>query len=87
MAQTNAKTAAAQAKAKQAEAAKAAEETAEKGDFVLISSTNGQPRRRAGMGFTPEGVKVDAGALTPQQREDIIDDPFLKIEELKGEGE
>ncbi|PIE13822.1 MAG: hypothetical protein CSA70_03655 [Rhodobacterales bacterium] len=54
-----------------------------KGPFVVVSSANGRTRRRAGLRFTPEGVKLDVSTLTEEQRTAIDDDPVLKISEFK----
>lgn len=61
-----------------AKAKKAADQVSS-GDMVVISTNHRQPRRRAGMRFTPEGVKVDASELTEAQREAIMNDPHLVV--------
>lgn len=58
-------------------------ETDEKeGPFVLISTTHGKPRRRAGLRFTPEGTRVDVSKLDDKQKEAIQSDPVLKVKEI-----
>ncbi len=58
-------------------------ETDEKeGPFVLISTTHGKPRRRAGLRFTPEGTRVDVSKLDAEQKEAIQGDPVLKVKEI-----
>ncbi len=52
------------------------------GPFVLISTTHGKPRRRAGLRFTPEGTRVDVSKLDKDQRDAIQSDPVLKIKEI-----
>ncbi|WP_224825599.1 hypothetical protein [Cognatishimia sp. MH4019] len=47
--------------------------------FVLISTTHKKSRRRAGMSFTPEGVRVDVTKLDAKQKEAIQSDPYLKV--------
>ena len=69
----------ADAKAK-AEKAAAAEKTS--GDMVVVSTNHRQPRRRAGMRFTPEGVTVDAAQLTQKQKEAIQADPHLVVKPI-----
>jgi len=49
------------------------------GDMVVISTNHRQPRRRAGMRFTPEGVTVDVSNLTSKQIEAIQSDPHLVV--------
>lgn len=59
-------------------------EAAEAGNFVMIATTNGKSRRRAGLRFTPEGVKVDVAALSRADQEAIERDPMLKVSKAKG---
>ena len=58
-------------------------ETNEKeGHFVLITTTHGKPRRRAGLSFTPEGTRVDISKIDDKQKEAIQSDPVLKVKKI-----
>ncbi|KPU84998.1 hypothetical protein JI58_00255 [Marinosulfonomonas sp. PRT-SC04] len=64
-------------------AAREAEEKvkAPKGQFVLIKSTT-DSRRRAGLKFTKEGVKINVDDLTKEQQIAIENDPRLSVSSL-----
>ncbi len=47
--------------------------------LVVISTNHRQPRRRAGLRFTPEGVTIDPATLTEKQRDAIMADPHLVV--------
>lgn len=49
------------------------------GEMVVIATNNRQPRRRAGLRFTPEGVTINAAELSEQQRAAIQADPHLTV--------
>jgi hypothetical protein len=52
------------------------------GPFVLVTTTHGQARRRAGMRFGPEGTRVDISTLSEAQKAAIQNDPLLKVKEF-----
>lgn len=58
-------------------------EMSDEGPFVLISTTHGKPRRRAGLRFTPEGTRVDVSKLDSKQKLAIDGDPVLKVKEIE----
>ena len=51
-------------------------------NLVVISTNHRQPRRRAGLRFTPEGVTIDAASLTEKQRSEIMADPHLVVKPI-----
>lgn len=53
------------------------------GNFVLIKTTNGTSRRRAGLRFTPEGVRVNVDDLSKDQIAEIEADKHLKVAKAK----
>ena len=52
------------------------------GPFVLVSTTHGKARRRAGLRFTPEGTRVDVSELSDAQKTAIQNDPSLTVKEV-----
>lgn len=46
----------------------------------VVRSTTPRSRRRAGIQFGPEPVEVDADALGNELFQQILDDPFLRVE-------
>ena len=53
-----------------------------KGPFVLVSTTHGKARRRAGLRFTSEGIRVDVSTLSEAQKTAIQGDPALTVKEV-----
>lgn len=50
------------------------------GAWVIVSTTHGQSRRRAGFGFSPEETRINVKDLTKDQQLAIMSDPVLKAE-------
>ncbi len=87
-AQSNAKTPTAKKADNKASAAKKADIKTPAGDesegpFIMVSATSERGRRRAGMRFTQEGVKVDVSKLSDKQKAAIDADPQLKVSNVK----
>lgn len=53
------------------------------GPFVLVQTTNGKTRRRAGRRFDPAGTKLDVSKLSEADKLAIQNDPVLKAKEVE----